>query len=562
MSKFTPHPWGFAAFAHVAAAAIGIKYASLYPADPARGVFMEQKYFGACSLWQWTERPVFPALTAHETTDVCVVGAGISGLSVAYHLLRAGKRVIVLDREGIGMGETAMTSAHLSNALDEGYRALRRDHGDEKARLAADSHTRAIAKIERIAREEGIDCDFERVDGYLFLGPEGEMQDLREELDAAHSCGLDRVRLHESAPLRLFHSGPCLGYPDQGIFHPLKYLNGLARVIERLGGKIRTHTEVVSVEGGASARIVTRLGHEVSAGAVVVATNVPFIDRFSMQTKIAAHRSYVIGLRVPCHRVDNVLLWDTATPYHYLRLVRDPLEDSDILLVGGEDHRTGQDFAPADRHASLGDWVRDRLNLDSPIVARWSGQIIEPVDGIAYIGRNPGDEENVYIATGDSGHGLTHGTIAGMLLSDQILGRENPWENLYDPTRINLRRIGTYVREAAKSTAPYTDWVVPGDVTSVQDVRAGEGAILREGLTKIAVYKDIAGRAHKLSAVCPHLKGIVRWNGLEKTWDCPCHGSRFDKYGAVLNGPAREGLKRIEDVTDAEAGDAQESAAG
>lgn len=512
---------------------------------------MNSVLYDGHSIWQKAERPIFPPLLASVSADVCVVGAGIAGLSVAYHLLKEGKSVVVLEREGFGLGETSLTSAHLSNALDETYRKLRRVHGHDKARLAAGSHTQAIDRIEQIVNQEGIACDFERVDGYLFLANGESMDGLREELEAAHASGLMEVELLENAPLRLFHSGPCLRYPRQGVFHPLLYLAGLARAIERMGGRIFAHTEAAEVDGG---RVRTRFGLTVDTKATVVATNVPFIDRVKIQTKIAAHRTYMIAARIPHHRADNVLLWDTADPYHFVRLVKGKASGEDLLLIGGEDHRTGQDYSPADHHANLEEWMRSRLNLDAPVEAHWSGQIIEPVDGMAYIGRNPGDADNVYIVTGDSGHGLTHGTIAGILLTDLILGRENPWTDLYDPSRINLRSVGTYLKEVSKSTAPYTDWLVPGDVASIDEIVLGEGAVLRDGLQKIAVYKDISGNVHKFSAACPHLRGSVRWNSLEKTWDCPCHGSRFDKFGAVLNGPAASGLTPITDSVQGEPG--------
>jgi Rieske Fe-S protein len=265
-----------------------------------------------------------------------------------------------------------------------------------------------------------------------------------------------------------------------------------------------------------------------------------------MQTKMAPYRSYCIGLRVPNEKVDQALLWDTGDPYHFLRFTKDM--EGNVLILGGEDHRTGQG-PEGDPFERLHQWARERLSLESPLLYSWSGQVLEPHDGLAYIGRNPGDQENVFICTGDSGHGLTHGTIAGLLLSDLICGRENPWQALYDPSRIKLRSLPTYVYETTLSTAPYADWVRAGDVSSIEEIAKGEGAIVRDGLEKIAVYRDSFGRPHCYSAVCPHLGGIVRWNGIEKTWDCPCHGSRFDKLGNVLNGPAPHGLREIADST-------------
>lgn len=497
------------------------------------------------SLWHAVETPFYPSLGTHHHCDVCVIGGGIAGLSVAYRLLEAGKSVVLIERESVGHGETGLTSAHLASALDDGFVYLKRLHGLDGLRLAIDSHRQAIDEIERIAAKEGIECEFKRVKGYLFLGPEETRQDLIDEFNVAEAAGMPGVTILEKAPYR-FDTGFCLEFAEQAQFHPLLYLNGLARAVLAKGGKIFSHTEASAVEGGKPARVTTNRGFQVVADAVVVAANVPFNDRVTMHTKMAAYRTYCVGLRVP-REERPALFWDTSDPYHYVRWGKDPEGNGDILIVGGEDHRTGQDPEPEDHFDNLRQWARDRLGVEGTVAYRWSGQVIEPHDGLAFIGRNPGDEENVYIVTGDSGHGLTHGAIAGMLLTDLILGRENPWAELYDPSRISIRSLDTFLKETVQSTTPYTDWVDGGDVSSPQEIPKGEGAVIRMGLQKIACYKDSLGHVHRYSAVCPHLNGIVRWNSAEKTWDCPCHGSRFDKTGNVINGPAAKGLAEIAD---------------
>jgi nitrite reductase/ring-hydroxylating ferredoxin subunit len=194
-------------------------------------------------------------------------------------------------------------------------------------------------------------------------------------------------------------------------------------------------------------------------------------------------------------------------------------------------------------------WVEYHFDIGARVITRWSGQIMEPADGLAYIGRNPADDKNVYIITGDSGHGLTHGTLGAILIRDLMFGHKNDWEKLYDPSRLHLRSLGHYIKEAAQSTAPYADWLSEGDVDSPQEIEAGEGAVIRDGLSKVAVYKDEMNRVHCFSAVCSHLGGCVRWNSAEKTWDCPCHGSRFDRFGQVINGPAMKPLSPVLDPT-------------
>jgi Rieske Fe-S protein len=274
-----------------------------------------------------------------------------------------------------------------------------------------------------------------------------------------------------------------------------------------------------------------------------VATNTPVNDVVTMHTKQAAYRSYVVAMRVPRGSVIRALYWDTEDPYHYVRLQSG--DETDLLIVGGEDHKTGQANDSGERFERLAAWTRARFPMAGEQVYAWSGQVMEPVDSLGFIGRNPGDDLNIYIATGDSGHGMTHGTIAGMLLTDLILKRANSWAELYDPSRFTLRAAGEFAHENANVAAQYTDLVTGGDLPSGDQVLPGTGAVVRRGLKKVATYRDNAGGLHEFSALCPHLGCVVAWNSTEKSWDCPCHGSRFDALGQVLNGPAVSGLSPI-----------------
>lgn len=503
------------------------------------------------SVWMATAtRPEFAPLDGDVRVDVCVIGAGISGLTTAYHLVRAGKSVIVLDDGVIGSGETERTTAHLVNALDDRYFELERLHGAKGARLAAESHSAAIDRIERIVTEERITCDFERLDGYLFNAP-GEPADLLDrELDAIHRAGLQHVERVERAPLASFDTGPALRFPRQAQFHPLKYLSGLAEAVIRHGGRICTQTHAVRMKGGSNAHVQTQPGAVVECTSIVVATNTPVNDRLAVHTKQAPYRTYVIGAVLPPGSVPKVLYWDTADPYHYVRIQPGvPTEGGfghDVLIVGGEDHKTGQADDADARYARLEAWTRERFPMAGEITFRWSGQVMEPMDGLAFIGRNPLDHDNVYIATGDSGNGMTHGTIAGMLLSDLIQGWVNPWAALYNPSRVRLKAAKEFTVENANMAAQYLDWLTAGDLDKDRHVARGCGAIVRHGLTKAAVYRDEEGNFHECSAVCPHLGAIVTWNQAEKTWDCPAHGSRYDRFGQVLNGPANSNLKPLD----------------
>ena len=481
----------------------------------------------------------FSPLERNTQADVCVVGAGIAGLTSAYLLARSGKRVAVLDDGPVAGGMTQMTTGHLTNQLDDRYHELEKVHGLEGARLAADSHTAAIDRIETIVRQERIECDFTRLDGYLFLAEGDERATLEQELEAAHRAGLRGVQLLERAPFPSFDTGPCLRFPNQAQFHPLKYLAALAQAIHHEGSRIYTGSHADQIEGGVPALVhVGR--HVVTADAVVVATNVPVNDRVAIHTKQAPYMTYVIGARIPAHAVPPMLSWDTGDPYHYIRTYQD------FLIVGGEDHKTGQASDSPERYARLERWARERFPMMGEVELAWGGQVMETQDYLSFTGRNPLDHDNVFVHTGDSGMGLTHGTIAGMLLSDLILGRTNPWAKLYDPSRVTLRAASEFARENSNVALQYTDWLTGGDVSSADEIPAGGGAIVRRGLEKIAVYRDEQGRLHERHAKCPHLGCVVHWNPAETTWDCPCHGSRFDCYGKVINGPANRDLAPAE----------------
>lgn len=502
------------------------------------------------SVWMNTEVPQLPPLSGDIRSTVCIIGAGIAGMTTAYLLARAGRAVVVIDDGPIGGGETGRTTAHITAALDDRYAEIEKMHGQGGASIAAESHTAAINRIESIVALEDIDCDFQRVDGYLFLGGKDRKDVLEQELLAAQRAGLSEVELIERAPIQSFDTGVALRFPRQAQFHPLKYLNGLARAIIRDGGQIYCGTHAEKVEDGVPAKVTTSHGHVILADDVVVATNTPVNDWVIIHTKQAPYRSFVIGARVPRDAVPRGLYWDTPDPYHYVRVHEaensdGTREEHEILIVGGEDHKTGQEDDANDRFRRLEEWARERFPMMGEVEYRWSGQVMEPVDYMGFIGKNPGNDEHIYIATGDSGNGMTHGTIAGILLTDLILGRKNNWSTLYDPVRISFRATPQFAKENLNVAKQYKDYLRDDEATDVESIQPGTGAVVTLGKKRIAAYRDEAGELHQCSAICTHLYCIVNWNSAEKSWDCPCHGSRFDPYGKVMNGPAIVGLNPV-----------------
>ncbi len=509
---------------------------------------MNNKSGQSTSLWMLQGVPAVPPLDVGAHADVCVVGAGLAGTTTAYCLMKEGKSVILLDAAQPGSGMTQRTTAHLSNAIDDRYVEIERLHGKSGAKLAAASHMAAIDWIDRTRTKEGIDCDFTRLNGYLFAPSDDSRDVIDEEWQAARRAGVDGIERLEGLAGVKFMTGPCLRFPKQGQFHPLKYVSGLVKAIQTGGGRVFSNAHVTTVESGKKIKLETSQGCLVTADALVVTTNTPINDMVTIHTKQAPYISYVIGATIPAGSIEPALFWDTLDPYHYVRVHQEAIPQGGnrtVLVVGGEDHKTGQADDSEARYARLEAWARERFPFMQAVDFRWSGQVMESVDGLAFIGRNPGDSDNVYIATGDSGMGMTHGTIAGLLITDLIMGRESAWASLYDPSRQPVRAAGEFMRENLNVAAQYTDWVTGGDVDSPDKIPNDQGAVLREGLTKIAAYRDEQGILHTCSAVCPHLSCIVAWNHSEKTWDCPCHGSRFDKLGKVLNGPATSDLSPV-----------------
>lgn len=494
----------------------------------------------------WTAKyPPFHGdrLEGNRNCDVCVIGGGIAGLTVAYLLAKEGRSVILLEKDGIGSGESGRTTAHFTSAIDDRYFEIERLHGEENSRLSAHSQADAILLAEKIVADERIDCDLRQVPGYLFLGPEHDTTYLQREYFAAKKAGLEVDWIPSFFPA--LSSAEWIVFKNQMQLHPMKYLLGLKKAFQKKGGKVFTDSCVTRVERKTPSKVHLENGSTVGAKTVVVATNTPFIDKLKMHTKQAAYRTYVIAARIPHHTFPEGLFWDTSDPYHYLRMERDENDGSDRIIIGGEDHKTGQVEHPETGWRRLESWARARFPTLGRIEYRWSGQVMEPLDFLGYAGLNPGSE-NIYIVTGDSGNGMTNGTIGAKIIADAVLGRENFYAGLYDPSRKSVRAAPEFLKENSNTAAQFADWFKPSEVDSIAQLARGEGAVFRRHGKPVAVSRDADGNLHSCTAICPHLKAVLRWNSAERSWDCPAHGSRFSGAGKRLNGPADRGLVREE----------------
>ncbi|MCG5053126.1 MAG: FAD-dependent oxidoreductase [Myxococcales bacterium] len=492
----------------------------------------------ATSLWTDDSEvaPRHPKLTGHRRFDVAIIGAGITGITATLLLKRMGKSVAVLESRRVGKGETSKTTAHLTQSLDTRYHSLLDRFGLETTRLVARSQRDAIERIAEFTTELSIPCEFERLPGYLYAAQRAHAEEIEREADACMRLGMD-VTLMDHAPLP-FDTFRTLRFENQARFQPRRYVLALAERIPGDGCEIFEETQVLDVEEPDRCRVITE-GGVLTADHVIVAAHVPVNDRLRMATKIPAYRSYALAARLPTP--DPIgLFWDTEDPYHYIR-THVTQDGSNMLIVGGSDHKVGQETDTTRPFEALERYVEGHFG-PLPIEQRWSGQIIDPLDGLAYIGRNP-LSRHVYIATGFAGQGMTMGTLAAMILSDRVLGHKNRYAHTYRPSRwASFASAKKFVMENVDFPLHMLRDRLRPTRTKPDDLPAGEGALLVHEGRQLAVYRDHAGALHALSPVCPHMGCLVHWNGAEKSWDCPCHGSRFDTRGAVLNGPATRAL--------------------
>jgi glycine/D-amino acid oxidase-like deaminating enzyme/nitrite reductase/ring-hydroxylating ferredoxin subunit len=482
-------------------------------------------------------------LDGDASADTVVVGSGIAGLSTAYELAARGQTVIVLDRGAIGSGMTARTTAHLTSLCDDSFDSLINKRGVDVAKQFYLSQASAIDRIEKVQANESIECDFRRLDGYLFPALGTDPSNLDSSLEATQKAGMP-VEDTQGIPFKGLKDVRCLRYPDQGAFHPLKYLRGLAAVLKKRNMRLCSETiveEVLEEDGGVTVK--TQSGHRVRAGAAVIATNSPINDRLAIHSKQAPYRTYAMAFDLPHGSLPDGLYWDTLDNYHYVRL--QPKDSkSDHLIVGGADHKSGEADDADVRFEAIEAWMRNLLPRLGKQTHRWSGQVLNPVDFTSFTGRNPGSDR-VYVHTGDSGQGITHGVVASLLIAGLIVDGRHPWAEIYDPARKPVSAAGAFISENLTALKNFAEYVAPGELKSVEELKPGCGAIMRDGLKKVAAYRDKSGSLHLHSAACTHLGCHVHWNSLEVCWDCPCHGSHFAVDGTALNGPAIAPLAKL-----------------
>ncbi|HVL88335.1 MAG TPA: FAD-dependent oxidoreductase [Candidatus Thermoplasmatota archaeon] len=491
-----------------------------------------------------------PPLAEDARAQTVVVGAGIAGLTAAYHLAREGRDVLLLEKNRIGLGESGRTTAHITHVVDTLLQDLVATHGQGNAKGAWDAGAFALDAIERIVRTEGIACGFSRVDGYLYGDRARDVERLQKHATLARAFGYEVEELRGAAiPIPAPFA---LRFPRQGKFDPAAYYEGLADAAQRHGARIHERTEVRSLElppGDGAARLTTNDGATATAERVVLAANWPFTDASTLYTKLYPHRTYVVTARAPAGTIPEALYWEIVRrprqPYFYLRV--DPQGDgTDLLTLGGEDHKVGHG-RPERSFAALEAYLRRLAPAAGEIEHRWSGQIVENMDDLPYIGASPRLGERVLLATAFSGNGMTFGTVAGWMLARRAMGHTTDWDGTFRPERMPVARTPDFVRQNADYPLGLVRVLLAGrEPEAAEALPPGEGTVVVAGGRRVAVSRDGDGQLRALDATCSHMRCLVRWNPVERSWDCPCHGSRFAVDGSVLNGPATEPLSRVE----------------
>lgn len=495
----------------------------------------------------WMEGPLaqtYPSLSEDVTSDVIVVGGGITGLTAALKLLESGRSVTLIEMNRIGSGTTGSSTGHLDNYTDQTITGLIRAAGEDNARIALSAKRSAIDHIEARTLQYNIDCQFTRIPAYLYCEDETDVEMLKQEYAAARRLAIP-VDMQRHAPLP-FNSAISLMFPDQARFDPLAYIRGLARAVVAAGGRIHENTRAEKIwEENGRARVETNHGN-ISAQDIILAGHAPLLGMFTVEPRAIPFQSYVLAARV-LNAVPDALYWDTADPYHYTRLAR--AGDPHLLLIGGADHHTGAQIDTNDRFRDLDRYARTRYRVDT-VEYRWSHEFFETADGLPYIGRVP-TFEHTYVCAAYSGDGLTFGTVAGLLTSELIAGVQNPAAKLFDPSRLKplstVRRLTSNLLHMARHFVG--DRLMSADYESMDEIAPGQGGLVNVEGERLAVFRDEHGETHMMSPVCRHMGCYVHWNSAEQTWDCPCHGGRYDAYGNVIMGPPKQSLEARAPVT-------------
>lgn len=506
---------------------------------------MQQTISDTRSYWEKTAKlPEFPSLQENLNVDVVVIGGGVTGITTAYLLKKAGAKVALVEQYRCVSGDTKNTTAQLTYVTDTSFRDLIDLQDKETAHLTWEAGRTALQQIAQIVEEEKIDCEFRWVPGYkhgrLFDPKPSDYDELKKEAELIRAAGFEANFLEEVPYVKR----PGIEFPQQALFHPKKYLAALLDEISGEGCYVFENSRVTEFEEDPLQVVVDQ--YKIKTKLIVIATHVPLqgkvgtVSAALFQTKLTSYSSYVLGAKIPPGLITEGTFWDITEPYYYFRIDRH--SDHDYIIFGGRDHKTGQE----ETERCFQKLKEDFLSFvpEGVVDSYWSGQVVETFDGLPFIGKMTTGQ---FIATGFTGNGITFGTIAALMAHDVLEGKTNPWQKLFEVNRKNFKGGAIdYIRENKDfPTYLVKDHLTPKE-SDLEAVGKGEGKVIRHNGKKVAAYRDDKGKLTLTTAVCPHMGCIVHWNAAVKTWDCPCHGSRFSCEGKVMAGPAETDLAAVE----------------
>lgn len=495
---------------------------------------------GACeSIWQSsiTDYKARAAFIPVGVQDVVIVGGGITGITTGLLLQQAGKRCVIVEAQNIGFGTTGGTTAHLNTFLDSSYAQIKKNFSLEDARLIAAGARRSIDLIKEHIERFNIPCAFRELPGYLFSTNDDESKELEEIVAASKEAGVAVEMINESV-LPIPYQKITV-WEGQAQFHPLRYLQGIARAFEEAGGILLQQCRMLHAEDNETIEVVTTKGN-IKCRQLIYATHIPPGVNL-LHFRCAPYRSYAMAVKLKDGNYPDAVAYDMQDPYHYYR--SQEVNGEQFLIVGGEDHKTGHEENTEACFRRLESHVRNYFDV-AKVSYKWSSQYFEPTDGLPYIGHLPGHPDNIYVSTGFGGNGMIYGTLSGILLRDLIVKGSSELEELLDPNRIKpVAGFANFVKEAADVAGKWVGGLFPQEkLPALADMAPGEGRIVEFEGKKMGIYKDELGKVYAIDPGCTHIKCTVQWNNAEKSWDCPCHGSRFSYTGEVLTGPARKNL--------------------
>ncbi len=495
------------------------------------------------SLWQYNMPDYFSQTHSlpEELYDVVIVGGGMTGINTGLMLQNAGKKCFIAEANSVGFGTTGGTSAHLNTFMDSPYNEIEKNFNEADAKLVCSAAKAALNLVEQNIIQYKIDCGHSREDGYLFSQDDKQTKELESIFEASRKAGCEVIYTN-SIPVP-FEFKKAIIFKNQAQFHPSLYLYSLAAAFENAGGTLVEGCRVTAVSGSDIIEVETERG-QIKARALIYATHVPPGVNM-LHFRCAPYRSYVVAAKLSNDEYPKGLAYDMYDPYHYYRTQE--IDGEKYLIAGGEDHKTGHVEDTEGCFKKLEAYLKNHFAIEK-IAFRWSSQYYEPTDGLPYIGQLPGNPSNVYVATGYNGNGMTYSHIAAKLLTDLITKKSSIYEELFDPRRIKIVAGFTdFVKEAADVVGNLVGkWFSSTSIKELSEIDNGNAKVVKYEKESIAIYKDEVGNIHAVNPACTHINCKVAWNTSEKSWDCPCHGSRFDADGEVLTAPARKNLEKID----------------